>query len=477
MPINPLALQVQMPDLQSPINSMAKGATLQNIMLKQQQVRDEMEQARRDRLLDTAIQQHLASGGNIDDLPKLFGQKGIAVAKSLIDNENARATGMETRGNVLDKELTRSRRLLDTVTTPEGYLAWHDANHTNPVIGPWLQSMGIDTRGTRAQIETELGQPGGLERLLAKSSMGLDKFLTENKPSYNELDLGNVKVTEARPGLGMEPPKVAGVYDVGMSPYQEADLAFRNRQEARLGAEQTRASERPVLTRVVDPNNPAQMIEIDVPRYEGGSVGAPGVIGISGKTPGTPEALDVKEQSKRDAAYPKVTAAYRAATNEIDTLITDLTKLRNHPGLSASVGGIEGRLPSVRGKTTEFDAKLDKILSRGQFRELQNMRANSPTGGALGNVSDAENRALRSAFAALDKRQGEDAFRLAVDDAIYQLQTSKQNVAQAYDDTYAYRSSGTIRGQQDAAPAGSAPPGVDPEDWAAMTPEERALWP
>jgi hypothetical protein len=154
-----------------------------------------------------------------------------------------------------------------------------------------------------------------------------------------------------------------------------------------------------------------------------------------------------KDRQKRDAAFPQASAGLRGAVNEIDTLRADLLALRALPGLAGITGAIEGRLSSLKGSSSLAQAKLDKILARGQFRELQNMRNNSPTGGALGAISDRENASLRSAFASLDQRQELADFQTAIDDAVAQLDFSKGNITQAFDDTYSYR--------QGAAPAGA----------------------
>lgn len=163
-----------------------------------------------------------------------------------------------------------------------------------------------------------------------------------------------------------------------------------------------------------------------------------------------------KDRQKRDAAFPQASAGLRGAVNEIDTLRADLLALRALPGLAGITGAIEGRLPSVKGSSSLAQAKLDKILARGQFRELQNMRNNSPTGGALGAISDRENASLRSAFASLDQRQKLADFQKAIDDAVAQLDFSKGNITQAFEDTYAYRQSAAPAGAP-AAPAAAGP--------------------
>lgn len=170
---------------------------------------------------------------------------------------------------------------------------------------------------------------------------------------------------------------------------------------------------------------------------------------IPGGPADKPAATD-KEHQKLEAMYPKASAAFRGATTELDTQIKDLKTLRNHPGLSGITGLVYGRTPAITAAAREANALLKTILARGGFQELAKMRANSPTGGALGNVSDTEGRYLRDSYASFDTSQETESFKRAIDRAIAQAESSKLNLQQAYDDTYSYR--------QNAAPAGTPPP-------------------
>lgn len=58
----------------------------------------------------------------------------------------------------------------------------------------------------------------------------------------------------------------------------------------------------PTITSIVDPKNPNQMITIDARRYQGGSVGSPGVIGVGGKEPGTAVRENKAEAGKTQLA-------------------------------------------------------------------------------------------------------------------------------------------------------------------------------
>jgi hypothetical protein len=149
--------------------------------------------------------------------------------------------------------------------------------------------------------------------------------------------------------------------------------------------------------------------------------------------------IDTKERGKREAAFPKANSAFNAATRDISSLVNDLETLKNHPGLPAITGGVQGRLPSVSKDATAAQALLDKILAKGQFRSLQQLRDNSPTGGAVGNVSDAEGKALRDSFGALSQTQQDEDFRSQIDSVISDLQFAGRNINDAFNETYSYR--------------------------------------
>lgn len=187
-----------------------------------------------------------------------------------------------------------------------------------------------------------------------------------------------------------------------------------------------------------------------------------------GKTPAAAiEGLTPKERQTREAKYPQATSAVKTFENTSDTLVKDLEKLAVHPGLSSITGIAAGRLPGITKEGREAEALFDKIVARGGFQELQTMRQASPTGGALGNVSNQEGAQLRQAFAALDRRQDAPSVRSAITDAIAQIRAAKENIRGAYDLTYEYKQ------KTGAAPAAAMSP-VDKQalDWANSNPSD-----
>jgi hypothetical protein len=162
-----------------------------------------------------------------------------------------------------------------------------------------------------------------------------------------------------------------------------------------------------------------------------------------GKTPAAAiEGLTPKERQSREAKFPQATSAVKTFETTSNTLIKDLETLAKHPGLSSITGIAAGRLPGITSAGREAEALFDKISARGGFQELQNMRQASPTGGALGNVSNQEGAQLRQAFAALDRRQDAASVRKAISDAINQIRASQQTIKEAYDMTYEYKQGG-----------------------------------
>jgi hypothetical protein len=149
--------------------------------------------------------------------------------------------------------------------------------------------------------------------------------------------------------------------------------------------------------------------------------------------------LSPKEVQLREAKFPQATSAVKTFEAKTDELEKDLLALKNHPGLASITGIAAGRAPGITANGRAAEALYDKITARGGFKELQDMRAASPTGGALGNVSNQEGAQLRAAFAAIDRKQDAKDVQAAIDTALADLKASKGRVREAYNMTYDYK--------------------------------------
>lgn len=165
---------------------------------------------------------------------------------------------------------------------------------------------------------------------------------------------------------------------------------------------------------------------------------------LSGKmTPASAmEGLAPKEIQAREAKFPAATSAIKTFETSSDRLATDLEKLAKHPGLSGISGLIYGRTPALTKDARAAQALYDSIVARGGFQELQNMRSSSPTGGALGNVSNQEGQYLRDAFAPINRTQDTADLSRALTEAAGATRSSKQRLREAYDMTYDYKNQG-----------------------------------
>lgn len=333
----------------------------------------------------------------------------------------------KTRAETIAQHMKLSEERLKTVRTPEDYLAWHQSNHADPVLADYFKPLGITAETQTQKIMQQLQQPGGFENLFKQSALGLEKSMEQVLTSQNLGRTIQVLSTPkyAMPGAAPQATVVPGsVQQVTMAPGEAERIAIARGQ---LGVSQgqlelARQKER----RIADTGEGTEL--------------AP------------------KEIQKREAAYPKATSAVKSFEANSDGFISDLKKLRDHPGLSNITGVIAGRTPSFTSEGRAAQALYDKIVAKGGFQALQALREASTTGGALGSVSNQEGKQLVQSFAAIDQRQDAPDVQAAIDQVIQEVEGTKARVREAYDMTYDYKNR---RGHKATpAPASPATPGV-----------------
>ena len=185
--------------------------------------------------------------------------------------------------------------------------------------------------------------------------------------------------------------------------------------------------------------------------------------------------IDPKVKLKLDQAYPQAARALQSAVTGLDQDIQDVENLlADQTGLKAITGYLGAYTPNISMDATRAQALLDKIMSGAGFSALQAMRDASPTGGALGNVSNQEGAKLEKSVAAFSQAQGLKDFQRALRQYLVDLKTAQQNVQAAFDETYSYRGEAPSAGiveetkarrkkiEEETLPQGrtSLPPGV-----------------
>lgn len=138
-----------------------------------------------------------------------------------------------------------------------------------------------------------------------------------------------------------------------------------------------------------------------------------------------PRAFETQRNQER--AGQQEAARFEALQNKIDSANTALSRARQlvsgwSTGTAAQVGGI-----FTRQARADLAGQVDTLKAIFSFSELQQMRENSPTGGALGNVSNIELNLLGSTIASMNQEMSPEEFNRSldiIDGAIQRWQTA-----------------------------------------------------
>lgn len=569
MPIDPrISLGVQPIQVADPVARYGQLATIQNAQNQNALAQLQLATAQREQESVNALNEAYAKAydpttGKINNnllretiAKSGFGSKLPALEKTLSEIEKQRLEAEKLQGEVtaqpttleknkadlLDAKLKQSRAFLDTLdpadpNAPAKYIAWHEANHKDPIIGPALAARGITADQSRAQIEAAIAQgPQAFADLVNRSKLGTEKFMEINKPEFEFKEITNPDGTIGVQAINKRTAVAQPVMSNGQiisSPnipaqrlqFEKDKLAWEQANPGKEIKEVTNADgtvsvfgidkRTGVATPVTmaAPNQPAPAPAPGQPLV-GAKVNAPPsmvaeytfaktpeggsfkgsyqdfvtaraaasrppaqpqppvavVDPVTGKqvfvtreealrnkmTPASAmEGLPPKEIQAREAKFPAATSAVKTFESSADRLAADLEKLATHPGLSGISGLIYGRTPAITKEARAAQALYDSIIARGGFQELQNMRASSPTGGALGNVSNQEGQYLRDAFAPINRTQDTVDLSRSLKDAAAATRAAKQRVREAYDMTYDYKNQGTTPAAPAKAPAGA----------------------
>jgi hypothetical protein len=214
---NPLAQYAQISQLQSAQNQNALAQYQLATAQREQESTNALNEAYRSAYnpqtgdIDiNTLRKTLSTGGFGSKLPGLEKTLGELQAQKLTQQKlqgeiTAQPIALQIQqANLADTKLKQSRAFLDTINpadpnAPAMYLKWHQANHSDPVIGPMLAARGVTADQSRAQIDAAIAQgPQAFAQLLNQSKLGTEKFMELNKPTTTAGPTGIVQI----PGLG-----------------------------------------------------------------------------------------------------------------------------------------------------------------------------------------------------------------------------------------------------------------------------------
>lgn len=148
------------------------------------------------------------------------------------------------------------------------------------------------------------------------------------------------------------------------------------------------------------------------------------------------EAEGAKEgglKAEKEFNIPKAKASFAMANDKLDNVLSKINQVT--PNVNEFTAGFGGALLSkIPGtKARDLEATIQTIVANLGFRELQDMRDSSPTGGALGQVSERELALLNSAKQNLENSQTPEQLKENLEDLKAQIRLSKKRVKEAYD--------------------------------------------
>lgn len=144
-------------------------------------------------------------------------------------------------------------------------------------------------------------------------------------------------------------------------------------------------------------------------------------------------------RAQRDNEFPESKFRFTSNLARIDKMIEKARALRNHPAYTRIIGSIDALTPTVMPGASSALELYKSLMSLGTTESLQEMRAASPTGGAVGNVTDADIQLLKEGFASLGRRQDEADFDKELQGLIQSALNARNRLVTQYRDVYSYR--------------------------------------
>jgi hypothetical protein len=148
------------------------------------------------------------------------------------------------------------------------------------------------------------------------------------------------------------------------------------------------------------------------------------------------EVLLAEREAEKIITKPKIESGLEAGLAKTEMLDSTIDQAIDESGtwtsgfLGATTSWVPGTPAYDLGKT------LETIKANIGFDKLQEMRANSPTGGALGQVSERENTLLQSVWNSVEQAQSPEQLKENLEKVRRQVKESWKRVKDAYEDTY-----------------------------------------
>jgi hypothetical protein len=244
MPLDPVIAQgFRGIELQNPLDTYARVQQIQSAQQQNQLNALKMQEYQRENAATNALNQAYQAAYNpatgAYDMNRLRGEvirggagaKLPGIEKQIGELRTQQFAQGKAETELADAKLKQARSFLDTINpadpnAPQQYIAWHEANHRDPVLGPLLASRGVTADQARGRIMQAIQQgPQAFAQLVTQSKLGTEKFIELNKPSTQVIDQSGQRQVVQIPGLGGAPTTVGTYADVPLPAGVEAQKA------------------------------------------------------------------------------------------------------------------------------------------------------------------------------------------------------------------------------------------------------------
>lgn len=164
-----------------------------------------------------------------------------------------------------------------------------------------------------------------------------------------------------------------------------------------------------------------------------------GESGMPVAAPGGPQEKLIEQQTSKEFSWPETSRVYESRERGFDQSLSAINEVRRvldkaGPIPVTGAGSFLSRVPETRAK--DLRSKIETVIARIGFEELQNMRENAPGGGSsgLGQVTEREIALLQSVLANLDQSQSEEEFRINLARVEEQIASSKAAIQKEYEE-------------------------------------------
>jgi hypothetical protein len=338
-------------------------------------------------------------------------------ASGLMSFGQALGQGFADRGDAirqreLDQQAEARRQQEDVWKQTQ--MQWQTDDRNNQMLT--RQTGGLLASG---QLDGSMGQYGRTgEEMTTKFGYNPMEYLQpqdvalmeKRKADQAEMNLKARQRLATNAILSGNPQYIANYEQkIGVSPYVDADPAILSRMQEGQANRDLRAqmaADQASLRR--DLQGSKSNLPAPAPGYIWGNAPDGSLIQIP--VPGGPAAAKVEEKQGKEGRQQATRERQLNILSEDITRALSLSDQEMALGIpTVGAGSVFANLPGT--KAHDLAKTLDSIKARVGFDALQEMRANSPTGGALGAVSEKENMLLQSQLGSLEQSQSKEAFK------------------------------------------------------------------